>query len=230
MRIASERSTLPLAKGPGRRFTLIEMLIVIAIIAILMALLAPTLRRALSAARDVECANNMHQLSVAQLSYCTDWRGRFKREINASGKNWANEAMWQDVLLPYTYPHLAERWDADYIAHGNYWQRPRPWQTQIDYGNDERVYVPVGIFACPAITQEMRYYRRGVFQKWGAMGLRWDIGMNRVLLMTAWPPHRVQDVKDPGRTLMFSDMMDPLGGSWCDHDFARLQSHRSGFQ
>ena len=208
MRIANERTMPPLAMAPGRRFTLVEMLIVIAIIAILMALLAPTLRRSLAAARDVECANNMHQLAVAQLSYCSDHRGRFEKARNTSGVNWAIEWMWQDMLLPYTYEHLTERWDYDYQKYPNYWQRPRVWQTKVDFGGDKYVYVPIGIFACPAITKDQR--RSRVSSK----GLRWYIGMNLELIK---PPTNLRKVIGPESTIMFSDMMHG-GGS--DNEFA----------
>ena len=200
-------------------FTLVEMLIVVAIIAILAALLAPTLRRSLAAARDLECTNNMHMLVVAQVAYCNDYNDRFKKEINSSGVNWANEAMWQDVLLPYSYEQWTKRWDYDYQKNGNYWQRPRVWQMQVDFGNGECVYAPKEIFACPSITKDQRRTRRGVPKSWGPLGLRWDIGMNRVLIMGK-PPPRVNDVKSPGATIMFSDMMCPYKYPCSDHEFA----------
>ena len=58
-----------------RRFTLIEMLVVIAIIAILAALLAPSLQKSLRATRSVSCLNNLRQLGVWALSYADDWNG-----------------------------------------------------------------------------------------------------------------------------------------------------------
>ena len=50
----------------GRRaFTLVELLVVVAIIALLVVLLAPSLSRARSLARAVICAGNLHQISAA---------------------------------------------------------------------------------------------------------------------------------------------------------------------
>lgn len=59
-------------KNHKKSFTLIELLIVIAIIAILAALLLPALRMAKQEAQTMLCANNMKQLSTGALVYTND--------------------------------------------------------------------------------------------------------------------------------------------------------------
>ena len=58
-----------------RAFTLIEMLVVVAIIAILAALLSPSLQKALHAARTVYCGNNMRQCFLQYQMYADNWHG-----------------------------------------------------------------------------------------------------------------------------------------------------------
>lgn len=65
--------------GPGRRagFTLIEVLVVVAIIALLIAVLLPSLSRARQQARTVYCASNLLQVGQGFYFYTQSYNGSF---------------------------------------------------------------------------------------------------------------------------------------------------------
>jgi prepilin-type N-terminal cleavage/methylation domain-containing protein/prepilin-type processing-associated H-X9-DG protein len=61
-----------LISGTKRGFTLVELLVVIGIIALLISILLPALRKAQETARRVHCASNMKTLTTAYMLYCDD--------------------------------------------------------------------------------------------------------------------------------------------------------------
>jgi prepilin-type N-terminal cleavage/methylation domain-containing protein/prepilin-type processing-associated H-X9-DG protein len=69
-------SSPPPSEAPRRGFTLVELLVAIAIIAVLAALLLPTLASAKVKARRVACLNNMRQVGLAFNLYIVDSAGR----------------------------------------------------------------------------------------------------------------------------------------------------------
>ncbi|BCM91546.1 hypothetical protein IAD21_03421 [Abditibacteriota bacterium] len=79
-----------------RAFTLVEVLIVIAVVLVLAAFLWPMFERAKGSPRRSACQSNLKQVGLGFLQYVRDYDEKFPpaRITSASG--------WADVLLPYT--------------------------------------------------------------------------------------------------------------------------------
>ena len=80
-----------------RIFTLVELLIVIAIIAVLTAMLLPALNQARAAARRSNCINNLKQLGLAFLQYTGD-NGDFLPPGLAAASGTRKNVTWDDLL------------------------------------------------------------------------------------------------------------------------------------
>ena len=70
-----------------KSFTLIELLIVIAIIAILAAMLLPALNHARSTAKQANCISNQKQVMMAQIQYATDYNDQMVVCAKYGGSN-----------------------------------------------------------------------------------------------------------------------------------------------
>ncbi len=123
------------------------MLVVIAIIALLMAILMPSLRRARDQAKGVTCRNNLRQIGLAFILYTEDNEGKFPR----------NGGIWIVRFMPYIGGQGDQ--DKDYRVMGVYNCPNYPNKEQtIDYvinswkdGVTEHIgYSPVSDFRRPA--------------------------------------------------------------------------------
>jgi prepilin-type N-terminal cleavage/methylation domain-containing protein/prepilin-type processing-associated H-X9-DG protein len=81
-------------RRPRPGFTLVELLVVMAIIAILMAMLMPSIAKAKGKANATSCLNNMRQLNLAASMYASDHEEEFPaRRAPTNG--------WPHKLKPY---------------------------------------------------------------------------------------------------------------------------------
>lgn len=109
-------------------FTLIEMLVVIAIIALLAGLLFPVFSRARAKGRETACLSNIRQIGMAIMMYAEDYDERYPWAVDATDRYtpqiWNDYPEWQqwipympllhEVLMPYCRSAEIWRCPSDY--------------------------------------------------------------------------------------------------------------------
>jgi prepilin-type N-terminal cleavage/methylation domain-containing protein len=91
--------------GPAGGFTLVELLVVIAVIALLMGILMPSLNKARQAAYTTKCAGNMRNVGVAMESYVNDSGTYPPSYVYPSDDNGSYDLAKQDENHPFGYLH-----------------------------------------------------------------------------------------------------------------------------
>ena len=128
--------------GSGRKrsaFTLVELLVVIALILMLASLLLPALNRAMDSARMTICINNLHQIATATFTFASDHDGLLPYGVQNESWGW----VWETCLIPYlglgTFSNgLDTVWrEASRMIIGYTWMQP------------PRTIVKPGPLACP---------------------------------------------------------------------------------
>ncbi len=96
-------------------FTLIELLIVIAIIAILAGMLLPALNRAREKVKGTNCMNNQKQIGTFMNLYSADFDDWLPSGLDNSGKYFGDDPIahfrWFDRLVPYIGNRMPYSWN-----------------------------------------------------------------------------------------------------------------------
>lgn len=128
-------------------FSLIELLVVLAIIAILTALLLPTLGMVRESARKVTCMNNLRQLGLAIRGYGQEQRGLLPMSYantdgNYTGSGQGTATMWPQYLAPYIERGEQVEAGSTLTVHANVFGCPTKRLTYRRVSNSWTGFVP----------------------------------------------------------------------------------------
>ncbi|WP_165247311.1 DUF1559 family PulG-like putative transporter [Paludisphaera soli] len=142
MSVRIERQPVPTPAAPRpaarRGFSLVELMVVVAVIALLIALLLPATRSARPAARRAQCQNNLKNIALAILAYQGE-HGALPPAytVDPAGRRLHS---WRTLILP----HL----DQGDVYRSN--DLSKPWD---DPANAEARAVRLSIFRCPEASR-----------------------------------------------------------------------------
>lgn len=187
-------------------FTLLELLVVVAIIGVLAGLLLPALHRSKAKTATVVCANNLRQLQIQWTIYCDDHRDTPPPNYYSAGAgilpqfpSWI--AGW--VMFGETQKVMADCTNADLIMNPKY-AVMAPYFKTVDIFRcpSDRSMVTLGGKSYPRIRSvSMNFYMNSM--------IRDEMGNLAWYLRCPAPPHPIP----PDRAVFIDENEDTVGGA-----------------
>lgn len=195
-------------------FTLIELLVVIAVIALLAAIIIPALKNAKLCAKQVVCASQMKQWTLAAIAYTTDHNDTLvpyadTSDLTSGGNALNSETYWYNRLSPYLTTE-------DYGQRGMEDVRRCP-MSRADWG-EKAVWIGVYYSRYSPDRAPFTFHN-----EWSGSVLTKETN-----------PFKITSIKLPGEYLMLLDvkrdkLFEPVHWAWdVDYDGDGMNDSRSG--
>ena len=210
----------------SKAFTLIEMLVVIAIIALLLAILMPTLKMAKEHGKRLLCANNLKTIGSAVYLYAEEHDGYIPPTRYAERDAWFDAPhvtyymLYIDVVNATLSPHeRIQKAREDHFFEGSNWINTGVRFTNLGYIiKEEALPVESGkVFYCASNGDKaFSYNQYGGQQDWPMPDLDRTAGPEWILSSYSYAPqHRLKTVdiqgkKYPAPALKLADMNPAL--------------------
>lgn len=207
---AERRRELPPRARACRGFTLVELMVVIAIVAVLASLLLPALGRAKMAAQRTACLGNFRQWGLAMKLYVDDNEDVMPRE-SAFGQGVVLH-LWADIK----HPKAGDAWFNALPPYANRQPASNYFHRKTEF------YESPSLFQCPVARPNPGFSPYAYF----------SMSMNSQLIKSGIPPN-INDMCRPSSTVMFLDNLlrnEPkfVQGMASD-DFGQPSSHANRF-
>ena len=191
-----ERETKMSTKTRARKgFTLVELLVVMAIISILAGLLLPALQRARQQAQQVSCLSNMKQTAAAVQLYAIDFDGYLPTSPHAGGQG-TYAAYGGSVYHDFGF----YRW-ASYLT-------TYPWWTNQLYPYSGGALS--GAWKCPVVERSAAGVTEARIVDSGPISYMYNgqCAERSADAGATWRGHRFAEATNPSRTAVFSEQQD----------------------
>jgi prepilin-type N-terminal cleavage/methylation domain-containing protein len=140
-----------------RGYTLIEVLVVAAIISILIGLMLPAIESAREAARNARCRNNLHQIGLALTAY-HDTNGLFPPALMGYNQDTRPIYFGYHSWISRTLPYLDQKplYDSINFDLSTFpletlgWSQLKPWESALNAANQTAYYARLSVLICPS--------------------------------------------------------------------------------